>query len=135
MSPVNIIRWIALAVAVIAAFVAVPYAGLAMVVLGAALGFMGVGSDERVDFEEVQTFRLGRPRFVQDLQNRLLCLWVLFQQLSQKGLGTSCIAIASFQGGETADDPGCLGETLQGDGAVTPLCSNTVRQHACRRFS
>ena len=48
MSPVNIIRWIALAVAVVAAFVAIPYAGLAMALLGLALGFMGVGSEDRV---------------------------------------------------------------------------------------
>ena len=48
MSPVKIIRWIAIAIAVITAFVAVPYATLAMVVLGAALGFMGVSTDERV---------------------------------------------------------------------------------------
>ena len=48
MSPVKIIRWIAIAIAVVGAFVAIPYATLAMVVLGAALGIMGVGSDERV---------------------------------------------------------------------------------------
>ena len=48
MSPVSIIRWVALAVAVVAAFVAIPYGGLVMVVLGAALGFMGVSSDDRV---------------------------------------------------------------------------------------
>ena len=48
MSPVKIIRWIAIAIAVVGAFVTIPYATLAMVVLGAALGFMGVSSDERV---------------------------------------------------------------------------------------
>jgi hypothetical protein len=48
MSPVSIIRWVALAIAVVAAFVAIPYGGLALVVLGAALGFMGVSSDDRV---------------------------------------------------------------------------------------
>lgn len=48
MSPVNIIRWIALAVAVVAAFVAIPYAALAMAVLGLLLGFMGVSNDQRV---------------------------------------------------------------------------------------
>ncbi len=48
MSPVNIIRWIAIAIAVVSAFVAIPYAVLAMVVLGAVLGFMGVKADERV---------------------------------------------------------------------------------------
>lgn len=50
MSPVNIIRWIAIAIAVVSAFVAIPYGGLAMVVLGAALGFMGVDADDRVLF-------------------------------------------------------------------------------------
>ena len=48
MSPVKIIRWIAIALAVITAFVAIPFAGLAMVLLGAALGFMGVSTDERM---------------------------------------------------------------------------------------
>jgi hypothetical protein len=48
MSPVSIIRWVAIAIAVVSAFVAIPYGGLAMVVLGAALGFMGVSADERV---------------------------------------------------------------------------------------
>jgi hypothetical protein len=48
MSPVSIIRYIAIALAVIAAFVAIPYSALAMVVLGAVLGFMGVSADERV---------------------------------------------------------------------------------------
>lgn len=48
MSPVKIIRWIAIAIAVVVAFVDIPYAVLAMVVLGAALGFMGVSKDERV---------------------------------------------------------------------------------------
>jgi len=48
MSPVKIIRWIAIALAVVTAFVAIPYAGLAMVLLGAALGFMGVSTDERM---------------------------------------------------------------------------------------
>lgn len=48
MSPVKIIRWIALAVAVVAAFVAIPYSGLILVLAGAALGFMGVKSDERI---------------------------------------------------------------------------------------
>jgi small-conductance mechanosensitive channel len=48
MSPVKIIRYIAIALAVVAAFVTIPYVTLAMVVLGAALGFMGVSADERI---------------------------------------------------------------------------------------
>ena len=48
MSPVTIVRWIALVVAVVAAFVAIPYAGLIMVLAGIVLGFMGVSSDERM---------------------------------------------------------------------------------------
>ncbi len=48
MSPVSIIRWIAIAIAVVSAFVAIPYGGLAMVVLGAVLGFMGVTADDRI---------------------------------------------------------------------------------------
>ena len=49
MSPVSIVRYVAIALAVIAAFVPdIPYAGLAMVVLGGALGFMGVKAEERV---------------------------------------------------------------------------------------
>jgi len=48
MSPVNIIRWIAVAVAVVAAFVTIPYAALAFAILGLLLGFMGVDKDNRV---------------------------------------------------------------------------------------
>ncbi|NND44011.1 MAG: hypothetical protein HKN58_01715 [Xanthomonadales bacterium] len=48
MSPVKILRIIALLVAIIGAFVAIPYQLLILVLLGAALGFMGVGKDERV---------------------------------------------------------------------------------------
>ena len=48
MSPVKIIRIVALAVAIIAVFVTIPYVALIMVVLGLAGGFMGVSSDERV---------------------------------------------------------------------------------------
>lgn len=48
MSPVSIIRWIAIAIAVVSAFVAIPYGVLAMVVLGAVLGFMGVTADDRI---------------------------------------------------------------------------------------
>ena len=48
MSPVKIIRIVALAVAIIAVFVTIPYVALIMVVLGLAAGFMGVSSEERV---------------------------------------------------------------------------------------
>ena len=50
MSPVSIIRWVAIALAVVTAFIpdTIPYALEIMVVLGAALGFMGVSADERV---------------------------------------------------------------------------------------
>ncbi len=48
MSPIKIIRWVALAVAVIAAFVTIPYVGLIMIALGLALGIMGVSSEERI---------------------------------------------------------------------------------------
>lgn len=48
MSPVKIIHIVALAVAVIAVFVPIPYVALIMVVLGLAYGFMGVNSDQRV---------------------------------------------------------------------------------------
>ena len=48
MSPVTIVRWIALAVAIVAAFVTFPYSGLVMVVAGILLGAMGVSSDDRM---------------------------------------------------------------------------------------
>ncbi len=48
MSPVSIIRWIAIAIAVVSAFVAIPYGVLAMVVLGAGLVFMGVTAVDRI---------------------------------------------------------------------------------------
>ena len=48
MSPVNIIRWIAIAIAVVSAFVTIPFSVEVMIVLGAVLGFMGVKADERV---------------------------------------------------------------------------------------
>jgi len=48
MSPVKILRYIALLVAVLGAFVTIPYALLILVVLGAALGFMGVDKADRV---------------------------------------------------------------------------------------
>ena len=50
MSPIKIIRILGLAVAVIAAFVTIPYAALVMVVLGLAAGFMGVEEERRVAF-------------------------------------------------------------------------------------
>lgn len=49
MNAVKIIRILALALAVIAAFVAdIPYVGLALVILGAANGFMGVSEERRM---------------------------------------------------------------------------------------
>ena len=49
MNAVKIIRILALALAVIAAFVAnIPYAALGLVILGAANGFMGVTEDRRL---------------------------------------------------------------------------------------
>ena len=49
MNAVKIIRILALALAVVAAFVAdIPYAGLGLVLLGAANGFMGVAEDRRL---------------------------------------------------------------------------------------
>ena len=49
MNAVKIIRILALALAVVAAFVAdIPYAGLGLVILGAANGFMGVTEDRRL---------------------------------------------------------------------------------------
>ena len=48
MSPIKIIRWVALAIAVIAAFVTIPYVALLFIALGLAAGFMGVSSDERI---------------------------------------------------------------------------------------
>ena len=50
MDTVKIIRLAALAVAVIAAFVAIPYVALILIVLGLALGFMGVPDERRVIF-------------------------------------------------------------------------------------
>ncbi len=48
MDTIKIIRIAALAVAVIAAFVAIPYAALIMMVLGLAIGFMGVPEERRL---------------------------------------------------------------------------------------
>ena len=50
MDTVKIIRLAALAVAIIAAFVAIPYIALILVVLGLALGFMGVPEERRLLF-------------------------------------------------------------------------------------
>jgi hypothetical protein len=50
MSPIKIIRIIAIAVAIIAAFVTIPYVALAMVILGLAIGFMGVEEERRLIF-------------------------------------------------------------------------------------
>ncbi len=48
MNAIKIIRILALAVAVVAAFVTIPYAVLIMVLLGLAVGFMGVSEDRRL---------------------------------------------------------------------------------------
>ncbi len=48
MSPVKIVRIVALLVALVAAFIAIPYANLLMIVLGLAIGFMGVPDERRV---------------------------------------------------------------------------------------
>lgn len=50
MDTIKIIRIAATAVAVIAAFVAIPYIALIMVVLGLALGFMCVPEERRLIF-------------------------------------------------------------------------------------
>ena len=50
MNALKIIRIVALALAVIAAFVTIPYVALAFIVLGLAIGFMGVTEDRRVLF-------------------------------------------------------------------------------------
>lgn len=50
MDIVKIIRIVALAVAVVAAFVAIPYVALILAVLGLAIGFMGVPEDRRLMF-------------------------------------------------------------------------------------
>lgn len=50
MSPIKIIRIIGLAVAVVAAFVTIPYGALIMVILGLAIGFMGVSEDRRTGY-------------------------------------------------------------------------------------
>ena len=50
MNAIKIIRIVALALAVIAAFVAIPYVALAFIVLGLLIGFMGVTEDRRLLF-------------------------------------------------------------------------------------
>ena len=50
MDTAKIIRIAALAVAVIAAFVAIPYVALILMVLGLAIGFIGVSEDRRLIF-------------------------------------------------------------------------------------
>ena len=48
MDTIKIIRLAALAVAVIAAFVTIPYVALLMIILGLAIGFMGVPEERRM---------------------------------------------------------------------------------------
>ncbi|MCZ6854323.1 MAG: hypothetical protein O7G86_10425 [Gammaproteobacteria bacterium] len=50
MNAVNIIRIIAIAAAVIAAFVTIPYVAIAFIVLGLVIGFIGVEDDRRILF-------------------------------------------------------------------------------------
>ncbi len=48
MDMLKIIRLAAIAVAVVAAFVAIPYVALILIVLGLAVGFMGVSEERRI---------------------------------------------------------------------------------------
>ena len=50
MDTIKIIRIIALIVAVIAAFIEIPYVALAFIVLGLAIGFLGVPEERRLLF-------------------------------------------------------------------------------------
>lgn len=50
MNPANIVRLIILALAIIGAFVAIPYAALILVVLGLIMGFIGVAEDRRIGY-------------------------------------------------------------------------------------
>ena len=50
MDIIKIIRIVAVAIAIIAAFVAIPYIALIMVVLGLAMGLMGVPEERRLIF-------------------------------------------------------------------------------------
>ena len=48
MDTIKIIRIVAIAIAVIAAFIEIPYIALAFIVLGLAVGFMGVPEERRL---------------------------------------------------------------------------------------
>jgi hypothetical protein len=50
MSPIKIIRIVALLLVLVMAFVVIPYGGLGLAVLGLAIGFMGVPDDRRLLF-------------------------------------------------------------------------------------
>jgi hypothetical protein len=50
MSPIKIIRIVALLLAIAMAFVSIPYGSLGLAVLGLAIGFMGVTDDRRLLF-------------------------------------------------------------------------------------
>ncbi len=50
MNAVNIMRIIAIAAAVIAAFVTIPYVAIAFIVLGLVIGFIGIEDDRRILF-------------------------------------------------------------------------------------
>ena len=50
MDAIKIIRIVAMALAVIAAFIEIPYIALAFIVLGLAIGFMGVPEERRLIF-------------------------------------------------------------------------------------
>jgi hypothetical protein len=50
MNAIKIIRLVALVLAVIAAFVTIPYVALAFIVLGLLIGFMGVPEERRLLF-------------------------------------------------------------------------------------
>ena len=48
MNAVNILRIIAIAAAVIAAFVTIPYVAIAFVLLGLVIGFIGIEAERRI---------------------------------------------------------------------------------------
>ena len=50
MDTIKIIRIAAMAVAIIAAFVTIPYVALILMILGLAIGFMGVSEERRLIF-------------------------------------------------------------------------------------
>jgi hypothetical protein len=50
MSAANIVRIIALILALAGAFVVIPFIGLAFVVLGLAVGFIGVSEERRISY-------------------------------------------------------------------------------------